>query len=102
MFRKHILSFVSALFVTIWINLLGSDCTCAEVIDRKIGERIQICRKNYQQFALPRLNAAQTPDCARAKTISRAATISIIFDLFLRKGSTMAQCPLGSWVSYSS
>lgn len=51
---------------------------------------------------LPLLNAAQTPDCARAKTISRAATISIIFDLFLRNGNTMVEGPLGSCVSYSS
>lgn len=44
----------------------------------------------------PRLNAAQTPDWASANTISRAATISIIFDLFFRKGNDKEQYPLGS------
>ena len=52
--------------------------------------------------SLPRLNAAQTPDCTRAKTISWAETISITFDRFFRKGSTIEECPFGSWVSYSS
>lgn len=51
---------------------------------------------------LPRLKAAHTPECARAKRMSCAATISITFVLFIKNGNTGKPCPLGSWVSYSS
>lgn len=45
---------------------------------------------------LPLLKAAQTPECARANTMSRAATISITLVLFIRKDNTGEECPLGS------
>ena len=41
--------------------------------------------------------AAHTPECARAKTMSCAATITITFLLFIKKGSANGQWPLGSW-----
>lgn len=61
-----------------------------------ITEERKLDNLNKIMITLPRLKAAQTPDRARAKTISCAATISIILDLFFRKGSVMAQCSLGS------
>jgi len=51
---------------------------------------------------VPLLKDAQTPDRVRAKTMSRAATISITLLRFNKLGNDTKQYPLGSCVSYCS
>lgn len=100
-FKKHILWLVSAsnqkkkkVNISSQYTLSKTENEKYHVLPQKFG--------GIKSKAQPRQKAAQTPDCARANTMSRAATISIIFDLFLRNGRTMEQWPFGSCVSYSS
>lgn len=58
--------------------------------------------KKSKKQKKPLLKAAQTPEWASAKTMSRAATISITLVRFIKKGNATKQYPLGSCVSYCS
>lgn len=48
------------------------------------------------RWGVPLLKAAQTPEWAKAKTMSRAATISMTLALFIKKGKTGELWPFGS------